>query len=253
MFATGCDLSRLADAFRAHGFDPLVPTLPRHAPEADPSGLSLLDYVSALEAEIDRQGWTRAPVIVGHSMGGLLAQALAARRSTAALVLLAPAPLAGQAYNPLPAFPLYAPMLAQGAFWRKAFHPAFESFARVALAGIDSREHARMYAGTVADSGRAIAEIAFWFLDRRHAARVDSDRIDCPVWLASGGLDRLVPASSVRATARRYPGATLRHWPDRGHILTDDDATEPMVDEIVAWLQANDLTMNGPPMNGQTA
>ena len=54
---------------------------------------SLLDYVSDLEQEIKQLGVK--PIVMGHSMGGLLAQILGSRGLAKALVLLCPAPPAG--------------------------------------------------------------------------------------------------------------------------------------------------------------
>jgi pimeloyl-ACP methyl ester carboxylesterase len=49
----------------------------------------LLDYAETLEREIRR--FDEKPIVMGHSMGGLLAQILAARGLAKAVVLLTPA------------------------------------------------------------------------------------------------------------------------------------------------------------------
>ena len=85
--------------FEARGDRCLAPDLRHHdaAPGADPhpelGTLSLLDYAADLEAAI--RSLDEKPVIMGHSMGGLIAQILGSRGLASALVLLAPAAPAG--------------------------------------------------------------------------------------------------------------------------------------------------------------
>ena len=85
--------------FEQQGHRCIAATLPFHdmAPDDVPDPRlgtsSLLDYAAALEQEIGRIGLK--PVVVGHSMGGLLAQILGSRGLAKALVLLAPSSPAG--------------------------------------------------------------------------------------------------------------------------------------------------------------
>lgn len=69
--------------FEADGWRCLVPPLPCHdsdmhgAPDSRLGRLSLLDYADTLAAQVTALG--ERPIVIGHSMGGLLAQMLAAR------------------------------------------------------------------------------------------------------------------------------------------------------------------------------
>lgn len=71
------------DIFEARGYATLAPSLRHH--DVDPMGeppaglgrVSLLDYVADLEAEIAKL--PGKPIILGHSMGGLIAQILVSR------------------------------------------------------------------------------------------------------------------------------------------------------------------------------
>lgn len=240
MWASGRELERFAGLLRAHGFDPLAPDLPGHTPgTVDPAlgRYSLRNYVDALAGEVANQGWTRPPIIVGHSMGGLLAMQLAARIPALALVLLAPAPPSNVRVLSTSALPAFFGLLRQGAFWSQPYKPSFEALRRVAFVGIAARRHRELYERWVPESGRAIFEVGLWPLDREHAARVDFTEIRCPVYVVACGRDRLVPAAAVRRIAARFPAATLRFWPERGHWVIDDDDTEQMIGEIVGWLR----------------
>ncbi len=81
--------------FEARGFATEAPSLPGHGGDSDRlDGLGLEDCALAVEQAIER---APGPVaLIGHSMGGLLCQQVAARRPLAALVLVcsaAPAPV----------------------------------------------------------------------------------------------------------------------------------------------------------------
>src|ERR1043165_2825526 len=75
------------------GWRTLAPDLRHHngdaGDEAQVGEVSLRDYLADLEALIDKSG--DDVVAIGHSMGGLLAQQLAARRKVAGAIALAPA------------------------------------------------------------------------------------------------------------------------------------------------------------------
>ena len=85
--------------FGEKGYECTAPYLRHHDIQAGtkpPKGLgsmSLLDYVADLENEIIEL--QDKPILIGHSMGGLLAQMLAERDLAKATVLLTPAPPAG--------------------------------------------------------------------------------------------------------------------------------------------------------------
>ena len=87
-------------AFESAGWRCVTPTLrhhdvdPRDPPPPQLGATSLLDYAGDLIAEIGQLD--AAPVLVGHSLGGLLAQIVAARVPCKALVLLGSAAPAGR-------------------------------------------------------------------------------------------------------------------------------------------------------------
>ena len=66
---------------------------PKDAPNPQIGTTSLTDYAEDLEQEIQKLGVK--PIVMGHSMGGLLAQILGSRGLAKALVLLTPASPAG--------------------------------------------------------------------------------------------------------------------------------------------------------------
>ena len=241
MWCTGANWLRMRELMEPRGFRCFAPSLPGHDAVPDQplmvARYGLRDYLKFLEREVAAQDYARAPILIGHSMGGLLAQQLALRIRPAALVLLTPAPPAG--INGVRASNLaaFAPWLCSGLFWRNAHKPGFERACVSAFNGVPADRHRRLYEGLVHEAGRAAAEIALWWLDFSRAAAVDASEIRCPVYIVSCGEDRLTPAPVVRKLATRYPQAALRHYPQRGHWVIDDDETEEMVHGICGWLR----------------
>lgn len=241
MWCTGENWKRVAAQMNARGYRCVAPSLPAHDASPDQplhvGALSLRDYVDSLEQTARALDDQRPPIIIGHSMGGLLAQQLAMRVPPLAMVLLTPAPAAGTLALSSKNIGAVLPWMLGGRFWRNAYKPGFARAQHYAFRGLPPERHRSLYEGMVHESGRVIFEIGMWPLDAARAAAVDVSQIRCPVYVVSAGRDWLTPASVVRKTARRYPQATLRHYPNRAHWVIDDEDTEEMVHSICGWLR----------------
>lgn len=241
MWCTGANWGRVRELLVSRGYRCFAPTLPAHEPVTDQplqvARRSLREYGDFLEDAIAGQNFEQPPILIGHSMGGLLAQQLATRVRPLALVLLTPAPhwgINGLAGSNLLAF---APWLFGGLLWRNPFKPDFERARRALFNQVPPDRHRRLYEGLVHESGKAIAQIAMWWADFTRAAAIRSDEVRCPVYVVSCGRDRLTPAHVVRKVSARYPHAALRHYPERGHWVIDDEETEEMMHSICGWLR----------------
>jgi pimeloyl-ACP methyl ester carboxylesterase len=137
---------------------------------------SLRDYLTFLEQIVATREDRRPPIIIGHSMGGLLAQQLAARMQPLALVLLTPAAPYGINGLSLTNIGALLAWMSNGAFWRKAYKQDFAGAQRYAFRGLPTDRHWFLYEGMVHESGRAIFEICLWPLDFLRAAAHYSGR-----------------------------------------------------------------------------
>ncbi len=241
MWSTGASWNRVRELLEPRGYRCHSPTLPGHEPVTEQplavARKSLREYLDALEGGISEQRFERRPILIGHSMGALLAQQLATRIDPLALVLLTPAPPWG--VNGLRASNIaaFAPWLVSGAFWRNPYKPGFERAVRSLFNGIAQDRHRALYEGLVHESGQAAFEIAFWWMNFAKASAIRSDDVRCPVYVVSCGQDRLTPASVVRRVITRYPKAAQRFYPERGHWVIDDEETEEMMHGICGWLR----------------
>lgn len=217
----------------------MAPDLPGHGklvpPQRGPGSLGLADYSSHLEAMLREAG--RPSVLIGHSMGGLLALQLAARIPVQAAILLAPAPAPPHfALGRSTLRALGRPLLSE-AFRGAPFRLGDRAAAAALFNDCAPDVAARAQAMLGPESGRALFEIAWWFLDRHRAARIDPDAVRCPLLFIVGTEDRLVPAAAVRGCARRFGDrARLVLLPGRGHWLIDGAAGAEATGIALDWL-----------------
>jgi pimeloyl-ACP methyl ester carboxylesterase len=225
--------------FEARGWVVHVPALRLHdaPPLKPPAGLgtlSLLDYAADLQALVSRL--PAKPIIIGHSMGGLLAQILVARQACAAAVLLCPAPPAGVFALHPSVMRAFLRIQLQWGWWKRPHRATF----REAMYGsfntcTDPMECEHEYAHFVHESGRVLLEIGLPFLDSRRAARVDPTAIACPLLVVGAAQDRLTPARVVRKIARRY-GAEHREFPGQGHWVLGQPGWQDVATDVADWL-----------------
>jgi len=241
MWCNGEHMARLDQLFSARTYDCRRLTLPAHVPGPDQASavgaLSIRDYVKAAKDFVAAQNFTQPPVLVGHSMGGLIAQILATQMWPAALVLLTPASPRGiNALHPK-VLPVGLPLFSRWGFWKRSHGLTAERARRYLGNGLHVSQQDKFFSSLMHESGRAASEIAFWWADGQCSTAVDPEAIQCPVYVVSAGRDSLTPASVVKKVAARYANATYRHWPQRSHWVIDDIDTEDMVHEIDGWLR----------------
>ena len=232
------------DAFRkpfeAAGYAVHAPVLRHHDKGREPPAalgkVSLLDYASDLEKLIDGLG--EMPVLIGHSMGGLLAQMLAARSKARACVLLAPS--APWAVLPSTLFEIASAqtLLFSGGDYRGTIiPPSFQIAAAHSLDKLDSAERSAVYARFVPESGQATFEIMNWSFDLRRAANVRARDVLCPMLCVAGSDDKINPPATVSRIAARYPGrARFEEVAGHSHWLIGEKGWEKIAARAIGWL-----------------
>ncbi|WP_319408042.1 alpha/beta hydrolase [uncultured Desulfosarcina sp.] len=227
--------------FEAHGYRCVATTLPYH--DMDPQGVpdsrlgtaSLLDYAEALELEIRQMD--EKPIVMGHSMGGLLAQILGARGLAKSLVLLTPASPSGiLALKPSVIRSFWSVMTKWG-FWRKPMRQTFGEAVYSMLHLLPKDEQKQAYDKFVYESGRAAFEIGYWLFDARGASKVDDSKVTCPVLVVAGAQDRITPASVVRKVAQKYKAvSTYKEFENHAHWVVAEPLWQEVAEYIGGWL-----------------
>jgi pimeloyl-ACP methyl ester carboxylesterase len=218
--------------FEAAGFECHAPTLPGRDPE-DGEVLrrtSIADCFDVALAAYDSLG--AAPIVMGHSLGGLLAQKVAAARDCAALVLLASIPpgVLWPQLRPLPhLFPLLPAILAA-----RPFLPSARTMRAVPLSTLPKHEQDDLLPRLARDSGRVFREMSLG----APATRVKAADVTCPVLCVSAGSDRNVAQWMSRRIAARYNAEHQVH-PGKPHWIIAESALDEVAPPVLRWLRAS--------------
>ncbi|MGI4876874.1 MAG: alpha/beta hydrolase [Janthinobacterium lividum] len=243
MWSTPAAFAGLRTRLELGGRTTVAPALPFHdrppeAPAAAQLGtIGLEDYILFLVDEIARL--PEKPIIAGHSMGGFLAQAVAARVGAPGLILFAPGAIAGTSLAAFAQLGTLMGVMRHWGWWEQPtkIDPAH---ARSGLYNeVPTAEADLQIASHVWDSGRVLFEMGFPWLTRTQATRVDYSRLTMPTLVIVGDHDRTTIPAIARATARRIAGPVdYNEIPAAGHWLWYG-ATEAQVGTIVErWLAA---------------
>ncbi|MDR0529180.1 MAG: lysophospholipase [Zoogloeaceae bacterium] len=195
--------------------------------------LSIADYVEDVEIVADwvsAREKVSAPALIGHSMGGFVAQKYLERRSAPAVALLCSVPPQGlllSFFNLLS----YRPYLLQEL--NNVLRDDLVSIpaVREALFAQPVEEELLEYfrARMQLESQRAIWDMSFFNLPLLTAERRP------PMWVAGAEKDVLIPAFLVEATARSY-SLPPRIFAGMGHALTHERGWPLVARELDAWL-----------------
>jgi pimeloyl-ACP methyl ester carboxylesterase len=226
--------------FEKKGYTCVTPTLLFH--DMDPKGrpdprlgtTSLLDYAEDLEKQI--RGLDAKPILMGHSMGGLLAQILGSRGLAKALVLLTPASPAGiTALTPSVVRSFLSTFM--GEFWKTPRKQTFGEAVYAMLALLPREDQRKIYDKFVYESGRAASEIGFWQFDKRGASKVDESKVNCPVLVIAGSRDKITPASVVHQVAKKYGSvSTYKEFPNHAHWIVGEPGWQEVAEFAAGWL-----------------
>jgi pimeloyl-ACP methyl ester carboxylesterase len=242
-WSRGEQLASARVAFEERGYTAHTPTLRYHELSLDEgamkmASLSLRDYTDDLVTFVN--SLDSPPLLIGHSMGGLLAQLVAARTRHAGLVAACPAPAAGILGTTPTNLRMSLPHLLRPRPWTKPWRPpTFEQFRRW-IANAQTEDMAReMYDGLVCESGRFVWETALGVVKLSKAPFVDFAAVTTPVLAIRAECDRIVPAGIVRRTAARYQHGTSVEIPRCDHMVFSGAALPVTMSHIDDWMTRN--------------
>jgi pimeloyl-ACP methyl ester carboxylesterase len=244
-FCGGWAFDRFRQPFEAAGFETHAPDLPFHHRDSDGVGLAqtgVRHYAKAIAAycaELDG-----APVLIGHSLGGLVAQMAATRMHAAALVLIAPSAPWGVLPTTLEETSGSLGLAMLGDYWRRTVAPDYSVARHMTLDRLDGASARRTFARFVPESGRAVMEVMQWWIDPTAATAAPAYRINAPILGLAGGKDRVTPASTVRRIISRFPGsqAAFHEFPEMSHWMIEEPGWEAVADLSMAWLREHAIT-----------
>ena len=226
--------------FEQQGFTCLTPDLRYHdleigeQPDEKLGTLSLIDYVDDIEALI--KTLPEKPIVMGHSMGGIIAQKVAERGLAELLILACPAPPNDVTAISWSAFKSFLPLLFKPKFWQRPHKPSFENVVESSFQMIPEEKRRDYYDRLVYESGWVAVEIGLPFLDKKEATKVVSSKVDCPTLVFSAENDRLTPVKLVKKIADKYPQSEYYNFAGQTHWVIAEQGWERCANLICEWL-----------------
>lgn len=240
-FCGGWAFDAFREPFEAAGFETHAPNLPHHERGADLEHLAqsgLKDYAHAIAHYV--RGLRAPPVLVGHSLGGLVVQLAAIQTPVAGLVLLAPSAPWGVPPTTLDEHSHQFGLTLLGDYWRRPIPPDYRVARSTTLDRLSRDDARRAFARFVPESGRAIREAVQWWMDHSMAAQAPVYRISAPVLGLAGGRDRVNPPSTVRRVIARFPErqAHFHEFAEMSHWLVGEPEADEVAKLTLQWLEA---------------
>jgi pimeloyl-ACP methyl ester carboxylesterase len=230
MWSTPDALDEIKASFESKGYEVHTPRLPFHYPKnkmdtsrrSQLASTSVQDYIATISQLMDQLGQDhpeQAPILVGHSMGGLLAQIIATKYPCEKLVLISSAPPAGINGWSWSVLRTFGHNLFKFPLWRTTTNLRLKNI-RYGIANTQNAEvHREITQKSTFESGWASTQISMWFLFRRPPTKVDYAKVQCPVLIISGTHDKITPIKVQHKLAKKYSErASLRviqgacHW-----------------------------------------
>ncbi|MEJ3405235.1 alpha/beta fold hydrolase [Rathayibacter sp. YIM 133350] len=238
------------DFFEDNGYTTLAPGWPddpatvaeaREHPEAFAKKMvqQVTDHYLAAIAQL-----TEAPIVIGHSFGGLIAQKIAGEGVARATVSIDNAPFKGVLPLPVSALKSAAPVLTNPANAGKGVSLTWEQFQFGWVNALSEEEGKALYEQYhVPAAGAPLFEAAFAnFNPFGGQTAVDSKNPERgPLLIIGGESDNTVPPVITNASYKiqsKNPGVTEELTvPGRGHSLTIDSGWREVADEALVFLQ----------------
>lgn len=232
-FCAGWTFDKFREPFEAAGHQVTALDLPGHAPGTSVSGRSMTDYARYVAEVCASQ--EAAPVLIGHSLGGLVAQMAAMRTPLAGLVLLAPSPAWGVAGSSLEELAQSLSLYALGPYWTGAVDPDYLAAKLYSLDRLPGAERRTIFARMTAESGLALWQTLSWWHDPFMATSVNPNHIKAPALVIAGGRDAIHPPVTVRQTAERLR-ARFVTMHDMSHWLPGEPGWEDVAQTCLTWI-----------------
>lgn len=206
----------------------------RSRPGTDLGRVSIEEYAADTEAVARHLGM---PAIVGHSMGGLIAQRMAERNLVRGAVLISPAPPRGiSVLSPTVALRqlAYLPAMLMG----HRVQPSRHVMRALVLNHVPAAEQDSVLDRFIPDSGRAGLEMAL------RGVPIDARQVHCPMLVIAAGDDRFIPARIARRIAARYHAEfdLIEH---HGHMVPIEPGWQALATTVIRWLEAHEPHRTG--------
>ena len=228
MFAGSWVYERVLPLISARGYPAAALAFRGHPPAGPIAAMGRTSIAGYCHDAFEAARELERPIVIGHSLGGLVAQLLASRNLVRAAVLVSSAPPRGIGVFSRPLLlrmARYLPALLLS----RPFVPTAGDLDALVLNEVPPAERAAIRDRFVADSGRAARQVALGVYD------IPARSLRCPILVVGAERDRFVPIGVARRLARRYD-APLHVAAGHGHFLFAEPGWELQVAAILDWI-----------------
>lgn len=247
LWLTALSWEHWAERYRARGFKVVARSWP--GMEGDIETLrqdtSKIDHIGVGEVVEHYEGIIRgldeAPIIIGHSFGGLVTQILLDHGLGVAGVALDPAPVKGILALPWSTLKSSFPVLKNPANNHRAVPLSPEEFHYAFTNTLDDAASLRIYQRyAVPGPGRVLFQGALANFNPHATTRVNFANDDrAPLLLIVGGSDHVSPPAIARSNAKlqhRSKALTAyKEFPGRPHFILGNPGWEEVADFALDW------------------
>ncbi|CAM3824953.1 alpha/beta hydrolase [Smaragdicoccus niigatensis] len=195
---------------------------------AKAEGLTFDDYINDTIKVLDTLD--EKPIIIGHSLGGLIAQKLAEQGRARAIALIASAPPGMLTAQPI-ALSRFIPQMPK-IMTGRPFAMKHNTCDVLALNQMASEQRQAFFDHYTHESGKVYRSLLLG------TVRVNAKKVTVPVFVAGGAKDRIVSTGLVKSTAKHY-GTTPHIYDDGGHFLISEPVTPAVIADVAEWLSAS--------------
>lgn len=224
--------------FAGHGYAAYAVSLRGHGNSQGKESLpwtGLSDFVTDLKQVIAELG--RAPILVGHSMGGMVVQKYLEHASAPAVVLMASVPPSGLLGCSL-WLAINNPLLFQEINLIQWGGPHFATvpMARRAIFSphMPEAEVSKYFKHLQAESQRVVVDMSWFDLPKLERT------VQSPILILGGERDALIPPTAIESTANAF-GTQAKIFPHMAHAMMLEAGWQDVADHILVWLQHQEL------------
>lgn len=246
MFVTPACWRDWQSHFEARGYQTLAPAWPQHDipiadqrgrhPSAELGAVTLADLLARYREAL--RGLDEKPILIGHSMGGLIVQLLLQEGLGAAGIAIDSAPPKGVISLKYSFLKSNWPAISPFAKLREPISLSLDQFKYAFVNTLPPDQQQAAYDTQVVPESRQVGKGP-----TTDTAKIDFARARPPLLLIAGEKDHIIPASLNRDNFRKYaksPSITeFKEFPGRDHWIIAETGWQEVADFALAWIQKN--------------
>jgi pimeloyl-ACP methyl ester carboxylesterase len=194
---------------------------------------SIVEHLAAILRTLDEP-----PVLIGHSMGGLVTQLLLQMDLAAAGIVIHTAPPLGVFTTQLSFLKSNWPHITPFANQGVPIRMTFERFQYTFVNGMSEEDQRAAFDRYVVPESRRIPRQSL-----APYARIKYKKKRAPLLFVAGRSDHIIPASLNRKNWRRYAAAPsetdFKEFPGRNHFTLGQPGWEAVADQCISWIDSH--------------